>query len=59
MAGAGQRPHQVLLAARQLRVNNLSNFAFPKYANDASGSGVQPYGDWRGRTFSFSLNAEY
>ena len=43
----------------QLRVNNLSNFAFPKYVNDASGSGVQAYGDWRGRTFSLSLNAEY
>ncbi len=43
----------------QLRVNNLSGFAFPKYANDASGSGVQPYGDWRGRTFSFSLTASF
>jgi len=43
----------------QLRVNNLSGFGFPKYANDASGSGVQPYGDWRGRTYSFSLTASF
>ncbi len=43
----------------QLRINNLSGFAFPKYANDASGSGVQPYGDWRGRTYSFSLTASF
>jgi len=43
----------------QLRVNNLSNFEFPKYVNDASGAGVQPYGDWRGRTFSFSLTASF
>jgi len=43
----------------QLRVNNLSNFEFPKYVNDASGAGVQPYGDWRGRTYSFSLTASF
>lgn len=43
----------------QLRVNNLSGFDFPKYANDASGSGVQPYGDWRGRTWSLSLTATF
>ena len=43
----------------QLRVNNLSGFGFPKYANDASGSGVQPYGDWRGRTYSFSLTTSF
>lgn len=43
----------------QLRVNNLSGFDFPKYANDASGSGVQPYGDWRGRTYSLSLTATF
>lgn len=43
----------------QLRINNLSDFAFPKYVNDPSGAGVQPYGDWRGRTFSFSLTANF
>ncbi len=43
----------------QGRVNNLSNFAFPKYANNSSGAGVQPYGDWRGRTYSLSLTAEF
>jgi len=43
----------------QIRINNLSNFAFPKYANNSSGAGVQPYGDWRGRVLSVSLIAEF
>ncbi|HWA26768.1 MAG TPA: TonB-dependent receptor [Lacunisphaera sp.] len=43
----------------QLRINNLSNYEFPKYVNDPSGTGRQPYGDWRGRTYSFSLTASY
>jgi hypothetical protein len=43
----------------QLRINNLSNFAFPKYVTNSSGAGVQPYGDWRGRTYSLSLTAEF
>jgi outer membrane receptor protein involved in Fe transport len=43
----------------QLRVNNLFYSGFPKYANDGSGAGVQPYGDWRGRTYSLSLTATF
>jgi outer membrane receptor protein involved in Fe transport len=43
----------------QLRVNNLFDTAFPKYANESSGAGVQPYGDWRGRTYSLSLTATF
>jgi iron complex outermembrane recepter protein len=43
----------------QLRVNNLFNSPFPEYANDASGAGVQAYGDWRGRTFSLSLTTTF
>jgi outer membrane receptor protein involved in Fe transport len=43
----------------QLRVNNVFGADFPKYANDPSGAGVQPYGDWRGRTFSLSLTATF
>lgn len=43
----------------QLRVNNVFGAAFPKYANDPSGAGVQPYGDWRGRTYSLSLTATF
>jgi iron complex outermembrane recepter protein len=39
----------------QLRVNNVLGFDFPNYANEASGAGVQPYGDWRGRVYSLSL----
>jgi outer membrane receptor protein involved in Fe transport len=43
----------------QLRVNNVFDAPFPKYANDPSGAGVQPYGDWRGRTYSLSLTATF
>lgn len=41
----------------QLRVNNLFDPPFPRYAN--SNSGVQPYGDWRGRVYSLSLTAAF
>jgi iron complex outermembrane receptor protein len=53
------RKHDKYKLNAQLRVNNLSGFDFPKYVNDPSGAGVQPYGDWRGRTFSFSLTASF
>ena len=43
----------------QLRVNNVFGFEYPKYVNDPSGAGVQPYGDWRRRTYSFSLTATF
>jgi outer membrane receptor protein involved in Fe transport len=43
----------------QLRINNLFGPDLPKYANDSSGAGVQPYGDWRGRTYSLSLTATF
>ncbi len=43
----------------QVRVNNVLGSNYPKYANDRSGAGVQPYGDWRGRTYSLSLTATF
>jgi outer membrane receptor protein involved in Fe transport len=43
----------------QARVNNLSGFDYPKYASDGAGAGVQPYGDWRGRTYSHSVTATF
>lgn len=43
----------------QLRVNNVLAAPFPAYANESSGSGVQPYGDWRGRVYSLSLTAAF
>ncbi|HUL53449.1 MAG TPA: hypothetical protein VLT83_08585, partial [Opitutaceae bacterium] len=43
----------------QLRVNNVFGAHLPRYANDPSGAGVQPYGDWRGRTYSVSLTATF
>ncbi|GAB5559962.1 MAG: hypothetical protein SynsKO_16090 [Synoicihabitans sp.] len=43
----------------QLRVNNVFKNSYPRYVREASGAGVQPYDDWRGRTFSLSLKAEF
>ena len=43
----------------QLRVNNLFGSGFPRYASEPSGAGVQPYGDWRNRTYSLSLTATF
>jgi iron complex outermembrane recepter protein len=43
----------------QLRVNNVLDAGFPSYPNESSGAGVQPYGDWRGRTYSLSLTATF
>jgi outer membrane receptor protein involved in Fe transport len=43
----------------QLRVNNVFGDRFPKYVDEPSGAGVQPYGDWRGRTYSLSLTANF
>ena len=43
----------------QLRVNNLFNAAPPRFEDDPSGTGVQSYGDWRGRVFSLSLTATF
>ena len=41
----------------QIRVNNIFSTDFPRYIN--SEGGVQPYGDWRGRTYSLSLTATF
>ncbi len=43
----------------QVRVNNVFGAGFPHYANESSGAGVQPYGDWRGRVYSLSLTAAF
>lgn len=43
----------------QLRINNVFKNEYPSYSGGPSGSGVQPYGDWRGRTYSISLKAEF
>jgi len=43
----------------QLRIDNLLNAGFPRYAHDPSGAGVQGYGDWRGRTYALSLTATF
>jgi iron complex outermembrane recepter protein len=43
----------------QLRVNNVANNRYPRDGNSADRSGVRPYGDWRGRTYSISLTAEF
>ena len=43
----------------QFRINNIFSAPFPKYVWDSSGAGVQPYGDWRNRTYSLSLTARF
>ncbi|MDB6168323.1 MAG: btuB 2, partial [Verrucomicrobia bacterium] len=43
----------------QIRVNNVFGTEFPRYLGGGSGVGVQPYGDWRGRTYSLSLTATF
>jgi hypothetical protein len=43
----------------QVRVNNLFSADYPRYENHSSGAGVQPYGDWRGRTYSLSLTTTF
>jgi iron complex outermembrane receptor protein len=43
----------------QLRVNNVLGRNFPAFRDQPSGAGVQPYGDWRGRTYSLSLTATF
>ena len=43
----------------QLRVNNILGSGFPRYVNGGAGAGVQPYGDWRGRTYSLSVTASF
>lgn len=50
-------PKQDLVA--QLRVNNVLNARFPHYTNEPSGTGIQPYGDWRRQTYSLSLTATF
>jgi hypothetical protein len=43
----------------QIRVNNLLGTDFPNYTGGGSAVGVQPYGDWRGRTYSLTLTATF
>jgi iron complex outermembrane receptor protein len=43
----------------QFRINNVFGAPFPKYVLESSGAGVQPYGDWRNRTYSLSLTATF
>ena len=43
----------------QLRVNNVMRDAFPPYASGPASTGVQAYGDWRGRVASLSLTAKF
>jgi len=43
----------------QLRVDNIFGSGPPKYAEDASGSGVQEYGDWRGKVYSLSMTLTF
>jgi hypothetical protein len=43
----------------QLRVNNIFSAALPAFPDNPSGVGVEPYGDWRGQVYTFSITASY
>jgi iron complex outermembrane receptor protein len=43
----------------QLRIDNIFGEGPPKYVNDLSGSGVQNYGDWRGKVYSVSVTLSF
>jgi len=43
----------------QVRVNNIFGWSYPFYGLETSGAGVEPYDDWRGRTYSLSLTATF
>ena len=43
----------------QLRVNNLFSANLPKFPDNPTGAGVEPYGDWRGQTYSLTVTATY
>jgi len=43
----------------QFRINNVLDAAYPRYTGGGSPAGVQPYGDWRGRTYSVSVTATF
>jgi outer membrane receptor protein involved in Fe transport len=43
----------------QVRIDNIFGAGPPKYADDASGAGVQPYGDWRGKVYSLSVTLSF
>lgn len=53
---AALRPEGLRL---QLRVNNVLGTPYPAYANEPTGAGIQPYGDWRGRSYSLSLTTAF
>jgi outer membrane receptor protein involved in Fe transport len=43
----------------QVRIDNIFGAGPPKYVNDLSGSGVQSYGDWRGKVYSASVTLSF
>ena len=50
-------PHYGL--SGQLRIDNFLGAKPAKYAEDASGSGVESYTDWRGRVYSVTLTVTF
>ena len=43
----------------QLRINNVFGAKLPKFPDNPSGTGVEAYGDWRGRVYSLSLTLSF
>jgi outer membrane receptor protein involved in Fe transport len=55
----GKRKNSRFGLQGQLRIDNLSNAQPPRYASDPLGTGVQSYGEWRGRVYSVSVTATF
>lgn len=43
----------------QARLNNILGTRFPEAVDSDTGTGVQPYGDWRGRVYSLSVTLTF
>lgn len=43
----------------QVRIDNIFGASPPRYADDPSGSGLQSYGDWRGKVYSASVTLSF
>ena len=55
----GKRKNSRFGLQGQVRIDNLFGAQPPWYANDSSQTGVQSYGEWRGRVYSVSLTATF
>lgn len=55
----GKRKNSRFGLQGQVRIDNLFDAQPPRYASDPWQTGVQSYGEWRGRVYSLSLTATF